>query len=462
MNALNSRHLSILLVIFCLLSPQAVRGELLAASGATKVVELQPLQNSTSALSLVWPIGHPTQNRVAAVKARISTIVSGGTTSRSSYEIESFLKLKGVEQHVDFSGQNLILTVSAPNEVFPETLIHLENLLLEPEYSSEWYARELETFRLTHSTITRRPSDVLAEIADFLEHERGDTANGLNDGDIRFGRPTQAIVRSVDQEVKRRINRLINKMPTAKTKWKLPLAKWIGALTDESKEKFTLPKGIVHFADLDSSEMLILIVSAKEYRDETDQLGANVLVDYIGANQGSEMFRIIRQKMRAAYDPRSDFIVMGKNKALISISATVEALEWPKIYNKINDIYESVRSGFVEQDSLEIQLDSLGRVYYYYFFNNPVWAVRQYIHEHPSGANDIVNIPLFGAFGTVSTEEIVESSRELLPAFEDFLVILIGGGASPKDSLRSKGYCALPKNTPLRYCLEVLSNAENL
>ncbi|EEE36206.1 hypothetical protein RKLH11_39 [Rhodobacteraceae bacterium KLH11] len=399
---------------------------------------------------------------MAALKAGISSIVSGGTSSRSSYEINSFLNLKGVEQQVDVTGQNLILTVSGPNEVFPETLVHLRNLLLKPEYSSDWYARELERLSQTHSTITRRPSDVLTEVADYLDHEPGDAANGVNDGDIRFGRPIQAILRSEDQVVKGRTDRLIKNLPTAATKWELPIAKWVAALTGGGKNTFTLPKGIVHFADPDSTEMLILFVSAEEFRNVNDQLGANLLTDYIGANQGSEMFRIVRQTMRAAYDPRSDFVVMGEKKAMISLSATVEAREWPEVYDKIKDIYQGVRSGDVEQESLEFQLDSLDRAYHYNFYNDPVWAVRQYIHAHPKGVTGDISIPLFGAFGTLSAEEVIKDSEELLPPFEDFLIILIGGGRAPSDILQSNGYCALPKSTPLRFCLDVLSNAENL
>jgi len=462
MSASKGRFFSALLAVFCLLPAQEVQAELVATSGETKIVILSPLQNGISALTLVWPIDHPTKDRVAALKAGISSVLSGGTSSRSSYEVASFRNLKGVEQTVDSSGQNLILTVSAPSDVFPETLVHLENILLEPEYSRDWYAREYEYLTPITSTRTRRPSDVLNEITDFLEHEPGETATGLNDGDFRFGRPTQAILRSEDKEVERRTVRILDKLPNGKMKWGIPLSKWVGELTGESKRTFKLPKGIVHFADPDSTEMLILLVSAKEFKKESDQLGANILVDYIGANQGSEMFRIVRQTMRAAYDPRSDFIVVGKNKAIISLSATVEALEWPEVYVTIQDIYQSVRSGGVEQESLEIQLDKLDRSYYYDFYNDPVWGVRQYLHEYPKGTEGTITIPLFEAFQKMSSEEIVDNSDELLPPFDEFLLILIGGGNPPSDVLQSKGYCSLPKDTPLRFCLDDLSNADSL
>jgi hypothetical protein len=441
---------------------QEVRAELIAISGETKFINLTPLSNGISAITLVWPIDHPTKDRVAALKAGVSSVVSGGTSSRSSYQISEFMDLKGASHHVEAVGQNLVLTVSAPNEFFPETLVHLENLLLEPEYSSDWYARRLEYLNLTNSTITRRPSDVLNEVTDFLEHEPGEEATGSNDGDFRFGRPTQVILRSEDLEVERRTLRLMKKLPTAKTKWALPIAKWVNELTGDNEKAFLLPKGVIHFADPNSTEMLILFVSAKEFANANDQLGANLLVDYIGANQGSEMFRIIRQTMRAAYDPRSDFIVMGKNKAVISLSATVEALEWPEIYSKIKDIYQGVRSGSVEQESLEVQLDKLDRSYYYDFYNDPVWGVRQYLHEHPQGVDGEILIPLFAAFQNASSEEIIEYSEHLLPPFEEFLVILIGGGNPPSDVLQSEDYCSLPKGTRLRFCLDDLSNAENL
>lgn len=444
-----------------MLSAQQVRAEVVASTGNTQVVYLVPLRNGLSAITLVWPIERPTKDRVKALKAGLASVVSGGTSSRSAYEISEFLRLKGIKQNVSTNGKNLLLTVTAPNEVFPETLIHLENLLLEPEYSRGWYARRLQQLGLKNSSETRRPSDVLNEIAHFLEYEADDATTVKSDGVFRFGRPSQVILRSGDEEVERRAVRLVNKLPSATAKWENPFAKFVKALTGAYGHPYVLPAGIIHFADPSSTEMLVLFVKAEDFQDERDQLSANLLMDYIGANQGSEMFRVIRQEMRAAYDPASTFRVMGKNKAVLSLSATVEARKWPEVYDQIAAIYENVRIGKIESAGLGIHHRLLDRKYTNQFFTNPVWGALNFLHEYPAGAKGEIKIPLFKAFNTVDLAEIIANSDSFLPPLEDFLLVLIGGGTAPAAALKSKGYCSLPKNTPLGFCLDALSNAQN-
>ena len=360
MQSLKGRFTSTLFMVLSLLSAHQVRAELIATTGDANIAFLKPLENGITELTLVWPVDRPTTKRVAALRAGLASVVSGGTSSRSSHKITKFKQLKGIRHHVETSRHNLMLTVSAPNEVFPETIVHLENLLLESEYSDGWYARELQYSGLTKSTRTRRPEHVLNEVADFLEYEPDEEETAIWDGKFRFGQPVQAILRSGDEDVENRTIRLLNKLPRSKVKWELPFAKWAEALIGTNDEAFSLPTGVIHFADPDSTEMLILFVKAEEFADEADQLETNVLVDYIGANQGSEMFRVIRQEMRAAYDPRSDFVVLGKKKAIISLSATVEAVRWLEIYEKITGIYQNVRSGKIEQEGLEDSVQSAG------------------------------------------------------------------------------------------------------
>lgn len=461
MQAFKGQFVSALMVVLCLLSAPQVRAEIVATTGDTKVVYLLPLRNGLSAITFVWPIDRLTKDRVTALKAGLASVVSGGTSSRSSYKISTFLRLKGIRQNVSTSGRNLLLTVSAPNEVFPETLVHLENLLLEPEYSRGWYARELQRISLKNSSKTRRPSDVLNEAAHFLEYEPDDAATAGSDGEFRFGRPSQAILRSGDKEVERRVMRLINKLPNAKVEWELPFVKWAEALTGADEQSFALPAGTIHFADPSSTEMLILFVKAEEFEDEGGQISANLLMDYIGANQGSEMFRVIRQEMRAAYSPRSDFMVMSKNKAILSLSATVEASKWPEVYDQIEAIYENTRAGKIERTGLDIQFGLLDRKIGGKFFTDPVWGVLKLLHEYPAGAIGGIEFPLFKAFKTVDLAEVITNSDAHLPPLEDYLLVLIGGGTAPTAALKSKGYCSLPKNTPLSFCLDALSNAEN-
>lgn len=461
MQTFKEYFVSILLIVFCSLSAQQVRAELVATADDTALTYLAPLRNGISTLTLVWPIVRPTKDRVAAFRASLSSVVSGGTASRSSYQIAEYKSLKGIQHIISTRGRNILLTVAAPHEVFPETLVHLENLLLEPKYSVGWYERELQSGSLQNSSKTRRPTDVLNEIAYFIQYGPGDASAKENNGKIRFGRPTQVILRSGDEEVERRVNQLLKKLPSAKAKWELPFAKWTEALIGVSEQSFALPAGTIHYADPDSSEMLILFVKAEDFEDASAQIGANLLVDYIGANQGSEMFRIIREEMRAAYDPRSNFNAINKNKVIISLSASVAAPKWPEVYNTVRDIYESVRGGNVEQEGLETLLGQMHRRYYDLFFSDTVWGVHQYLYEYPAGVVGDISFPLFDALDTVSPAELIANSEGYLPPLEEFLLVLIGGGVAPTEAIESRSYCALPKNTPLSLCLDVLSNAQN-
>ncbi|WP_208988316.1 hypothetical protein [Labrenzia sp. VG12] len=448
-----------LLMFLCLVSSQPVRADLVAAANATKIVSLTPLRNGVSAITLVWPINPPTQDRVGELMAGLSSVISGGTSEHSPNDIDALLRIKGIENNITINGRDLLLTVSAADDVFPEALAHLENVLFEPEYTSGWYARELQELKLRISSNTGRPSDVLNEAGYFVLYDpRGETT-ARNDGRFRFGRPSQVILRSADEEAGRRAIRMIKALPEAQ--WTLPFARWAKALTGQDKQAFALPAGTIHFADPDSTEMLILFVKAEEFEDEVDQIGANLLMDYVGGNQGSELFRIIRQEMRAAYDPRTDFIVMGKNRAIVSLSATVEAQIWPEIHEKMRAIYEGARTGKISLSGLDIQHDRLNRRYAGRFFSDPVWGARHYLNEYPAGASGTINLPLLTALETVPLEEVIASSQTHLPPLDDFLLILIGGGPAPAEALKTRGYCALPKNAPLHYCLEELSNTLN-
>lgn len=471
MRAFRNLFVSALLLPLSLLSTQQaradqaredqVRAELVASTENTDFAYLTPLRNGLSAITLVWSIDRPTQDRIARSKASLSSVVSGGTSSRSPNEIHAFRALKGVRQSIRINGRNLLLTVSAPDDVFPETLVHLENLLLEPEYLRDWYARELQEFSLESSSKTRRPSDVLNEVSHFLAYEPNDPAVVESEGPFRFGRPSQALLRSGDQKVERRARRLLNKLPRAKATWEWPFESWAKALTGLEERPFALPEGTIHFADPSSTEMLILFVKAEEFTDDNDQIGANLLMDYIGANQGSEMFRIIRQEMRAAYNPHSDFIVMNKNQSVISLSATVEAEKWPEIHGVMREIYKNARAGKIEQAGLEIQHDQMEKSYFNRFFYNPIWGAQHYLNEYPTGTLGTITIPLFEALETASIDKIVANTETHLPPLDGFLLILIGGGVAPAEALKSKGYCSLPKNTPLSFCLDALSNVQS-
>ena len=461
MHVITRRAVFALLAILCLVSAPQARAELVATKDGTKFVTLTPLRNGLSAITLVWPMDRLTQDRVNALRAGLSSVLTGGTPSRSAYEIDAFLRLKGIEQNVKAYGRDLMLTVSAPNDVFPEALSHLGAVLLEADYSRRWFERELQQLELTISSNTGTPADVLNEVAHFLYFDPDDHLPAGDDAVFRFGRPSQAILRSEDPAAEDHVRRLLHSLPGAKWKLKLPLAKWAAALIDKEEPAFALPTGVIHYADPASTEMLILFVKAAEFKDEADQIGTNLLVDYIGDNTGSELFRIIRQEMRAAYDPRSDFVIINKNRSVLSFSATVEADQWPDIHATMTEIYEKTRAGDIDLSGLKIQRDLLMRNYYGHFFNTPLWGAQQYLSEYPNGAKGSIMLPLFAALEDAPLEKIVADSAAHLPPLDDYLMILIGGGTVPADTLTSNDYCALPKNTPLAYCLEALSNKLN-
>ncbi|MBE1291663.1 MAG: hypothetical protein GJ677_04150 [Rhodobacteraceae bacterium] len=237
--------------------------------------------------------------------------------------------------------------------------------------------------------------------------------------------------------------------------------RWTSFFGGEDQTTFSLPKGIIHFTDPNASETLILLVKAAKFENAEAVVGANLLVDYIGANQGSEMFRILRQDMRAAYAPRSDYVPMGKNRAIISVSATVAANRWPEIYQKMRDIYTSTRTGNVNSGELSTQHNRIVQDFGNYFFNRPVWGVRQLLFEYPNGASDEISLPVFTALEQASVDAVIEKADTFLPAIDEFLLVLVGGGPKPSATQKSEGYCALPPNTPLSHCLRALSTAQN-
>ncbi len=444
-----------------LLPASQASADLIATNKDTRLMYLVPLRNGLSAVTLVWDISQPDQRRITQLKAALSSTAFGGTQTRSAPEIYDYLRLKGISQTVATNGNKLLLTVTAPNEVFPETLVHLENTLLEPNYTKAWYARELEGLRLNLSSKTRRPNDILNEVAFFLDFPTASQDLGAYQNEIRFGRPEQVILRSGDAEVERRAHKLVKNLPSAPVTLGTTFERWASILGGEDQTAFALPKGIIHFTDPNASETLILLVKAAKFKNAEAVVGANLLVDYVGANQGSEMFRILRQDMRAAYAPRSDYIPMGKNRAIISVSATVAADRWPEIYEKMRDIYTSTRTGNVKSSELTIQHHRVAQDFGNYFFNRPVWGVRQLLFEFPNGASDEISLPVFTALEEASVDAVIEKADTFLPSIDEFLLVLVGGGPAPSAAQKSEGYCALPPNTPLSHCLRALSTVQN-
>ncbi len=419
------------------------------------------LRNGLSALTFVWSLDQPTNSQALALKAGLSSTISGGTENRSAYSVADFLWLKGIEYRVASTAQHLMLTITAPDENILTALDYFEVLFHDASYSKDWYARELQQLGLRISSKTGRPEDVLNEIAYYLDYLPGGETQSAQDHRYRFGRPDQVIIRSDVSGIERRATRLIDTLPAAKRQTLSSVWKWITSYFEMDDQPYSLPTGTIHFHDTDATEMLVLLIKAKTFQDTAQLLGANLLVDYIGANQGSEMFQIIRQDMRAAYDPRSDFIIMGKNKAIMTLSATTKATNWPDVYQRIKDIYIATRAGNAEMAGLNLQHSTMDRGYAFDFFMDSEFGALHYLHEHPTGTDGTFNLSFFTALENVSPVKVKLNAHAFLPPWNDFLLILIGGGEPPNAELKSKGYCVLPKNTPLSYCLDSLTGAHS-
>ncbi|NRB35158.1 MAG: hypothetical protein HRU31_10495, partial [Rhodobacteraceae bacterium] len=279
------------------------------------------------------------------------------------------------------------------------------------------------------------------------------------EGRFTFGRPHQVILRSEDEVVRQRTVDLIRKLPAPSGSVFGRLGTWLADKAAGAGPDMRLPRGVIHVADPDSSEMLIMLVAARDFGSSKSLLGAHILTDYIGGSQGSEMFRIIRQEMRAAYDPRSDFAMIGPTQAVIGFSATVEASAWPEIYATITDMYQRVRQGGATPEGLELQKQRLDSRFYRKFFFDPVWGMTQYLWEYPTGQAGEIRFPLFEAFATVTPQTMRREAETLLPPLDDFLLVLIGGGPAPSEDLTAQGYCQLSKGAPLQACLADLSQA---
>ncbi|MBY5931491.1 hypothetical protein KUV51_00660 [Tateyamaria omphalii] len=433
---------------------QSEHETLIATNQETRSASLVAMRNGLTSVTFVWPMGDQTPQNVDAIQAGMFSVLTGGTESRTPSQIATFMRQKGVSKRVSTLEDNLLLTVSAPDDVFPEVLVHLENLLLKATYSDDWYARELRKLRRPIASTTRQSSDVLSRVERFLNYANTDEEAQSIDPRFRFGKPSQVVLRSNDAEVTVRTRRLLAKLPPDASRSRL--GDWLQRLVNRNSTAFTLPRGIIHFADPTSSETLLFLVSAQEFQSEAQQLGANLLLDYIGSNQGSEMFRIIRQELRASYDPESRFVVLGDKRALLVLSATVEAAEWPEIHGRMRGIYRDVRHGKVDQKGLEIQYAQLKQSYEDKLFFDAVWTAEQYLRAHPEGATGDIEIPIFNAFGQVNFDEIIDNANDYLPPFEDFLLVVVGGGVAPPADLTRHELCSLEKFEPIDHCLKSL------
>lgn len=435
----------ILAALIYLATPALAQDELLASKTSPQFATLRPLSNGLSALSLMWPLNSLAENRIEASHAGLATIVGGSTSTMSAFEAETYREINGIGFGITTLPQHIMLTITAPNDTFKDGLTHLRELLTSAEFSRAWYARQSVQQRPLLATKTRRPGNVMGVLLDFMLFPKEDDGTDVSGITFRFGMPSHVVLRAKDESTRSAVNTLLRGLPVQANDVSYPSV----VTTD-------LPKGVIFAPDPDSLETLMYVIKAESFADETDMVGANLLMDYMGVNQGSEMFRIIRQELRAAYSPASDFEQIGKNRAVMGMSATVVSEEWPDILSEMQGIYTRVRDGDATDQGLSNNKRRLINGLEHQFATNARWGATQYMGEYTNGASGQIKFPLFGAIVNADFKKARKNAKDHLPPFEDYLVILIGGTIPPPKAMKANGYCEQPLSKPLRHCLTQL------
>lgn len=427
--------------------PFSAKADLIAASQDPKVAQLNPLRNGLSAITFVWAISDFAMNRIVALNAGLSTAISGGTPDMTPFEAETYREVNGMSLGIATQNNDLLLTLTAPHAIFPEAVTHLNALLRNPDFSDKWYARQSLNLAPVKVTKNRRPSHVINVLSDYVRFPVATDGVESTAASFTFGMPRQIIIRTTERDTAPLIQSAVDQLPVRDA----PLP-----VSNRPDRPIDLPKGIIFAPDPDAHETLILAIHHSLFDDADHQIAANLLLDYMGAYQGSEMFRIIRQEMRAAYDPSTSFEQTGRDQALLALSATVSANDWPEVLNTMQDIYTRTRDGDVGEQGFTNNQRRLLRGYEYQFATNPAWAAIQFLSQYPDGTNGDVKIPLFNALISSTLETATQQAAASLPPFSDYLILLIGGTLPPDAAQKQAGYCELALTDTLRTCLEQL------
>lgn len=435
---------TLLVALVCLATPSLAQEEFLASKTSPQYANLRPMTNGLSAISLMWPLNSLAENRIEATHAGLATIINGGTEDLTPFEAETFREIKGINFGLTTLQAHIMLTLTAPSDSFVDGITHMAELLKNPEFSQDWYARQTVQQRPLLATKTRRPQNVLGVLTDFVLFPEEDDGTDTTTRTFRFGMPSHVVLRS-EANVEGPVGTFLRSLPIQTKNVPLPTP----VVTD-------LPNGVIFAPDPDSRETLMYVIKTETFDDYDDFVGANLLMDYIGAYQGSEMFRVIRQELRAAYNPASDFEQIGKNRALMAMSATVLSSEWPTILTEFEGIYTAIQNGDATDQGLNNNKRRLLGSLDYRLNTNPRWGASQYMDEYAGGAKGQINFPLFRAIVDADFEKIRANAQDHLPPFDDYLIILIGGTNPPPEAMRAQGYCEQPLSKPLRHCLTQL------
>jgi len=103
-----------------------------------------PLTSGLTALTFAWRVDEANYDRAAQLVAGLNSTLTGGTSQVSANDLRTYRQLNGVSLHGEILGRHLLLTLTAPVDDFHEALDLLYLVLQTGEYTSEWYARELQ------------------------------------------------------------------------------------------------------------------------------------------------------------------------------------------------------------------------------------------------------------------------------------------------------------------------------
>lgn len=433
-----------LVALLFLATPGLAEEELLASKDAPEYASLRPLTNGLSAVSLMWPLNSIAENRVKATYAGLATIISGATQDMTAFEAETFREIKNITFDVTALQAHIMLTMTAPSDYFIASINHLDELFKNPKFSHDWYARHILQQHPGLVTKTRRPENIMSLLNTFVFFPKKDDGLDTSKRSFRFGMPSHIVLRS-KTNVKPEIDTFLQSLPMQDSYAPVPTP----IIND-------LPKGVIFAPDPGSKETLIYLIKTKTFDNYGDFVSANLLMDYMGAYQGSEMFRVIRQELRAAYNPTSNFEQIGKNRAILGMSATVLSREWPNILTAIEGIYKNIQRGMATDQGLNNNKRRLLGSFDYHLNTNPLWGASQYMNEYTDGAMGLINFPLLRAVANASLERVRREAKDHLPPFSEYLIILIGGTNPPVQAMRTLGYCEQPLSEPLHYCLTKL------
>ena len=159
---------SLLFVVLAFTTPALAQDELVASKSSPQFANLRPMTNGLSSISLLWPLNAFSANRVEATHAGLATIMNGPTAELTAFEAETLREIKSIGFGLTALPSHIMLTMTAPEENFLDGISLMNDLLNNPDFSQDWYARQTVQQRPLLATKTRRPENVMGVLTDFV------------------------------------------------------------------------------------------------------------------------------------------------------------------------------------------------------------------------------------------------------------------------------------------------------